>query len=97
MKAARVHHAAGSAAAAWPLVARAQQPTGCGASGCSCSCDQRSGVSGRLVALKLGLQRSGGLIGRNIQIDTRLAGLTLRPNSEIRGGIGPTRTGRHPY
>jgi putative tryptophan/tyrosine transport system substrate-binding protein len=63
----------GSAAAAWPLAARAQQAERVRRIGLLMVVDDREGQA-RVTALKQGLQELGWTEGRNIQIETRFAG-----------------------
>ena len=64
----------GGAAAAWPLAARAQQPSGCGASACCCP-QPRTMRNFRpaSAAFLQALAQLGWTIGRNVRIDTRWA------------------------
>ena len=68
----------------------------CGASACSCH-SPRTIRSGRpaSTAFLQGLQQLGWTEGRNVRIDTRWARGRCRPLSQIRGGIGRARAGRH--
>ena len=62
----------GGAAAAWPLAARAQQPSACGASACSRARPRTIRISqARLAAFLQGLQQLGWTDGRNVRIDYR--------------------------
>jgi putative tryptophan/tyrosine transport system substrate-binding protein len=64
----------GSAAAAWPLAARAQQRERMRRIGVLMGvADDREGQA-RVTALKQGLQELGWTDGRNIQIETRFGG-----------------------
>ena len=64
----------GGAAATWPLAARAQQPSGCGASACSCprprTIRKRRPASRRSCR---GCSKLGWTDGRNVRIDYRWA------------------------
>src|ERR1700751_3658227 len=64
----------GGAAAAWPLAARAQQPERMRRIGLLMVVDDWEGQA-RVTALKQGLQELGWTEGRNIQIETRFAGV----------------------
>jgi putative ABC transport system substrate-binding protein len=64
----------GGAAAAWPLAASAQQPERMRRIGLLMVVDDREGQA-RVTALKQGLQELGWTEGRNIQIETRFAGV----------------------
>ena len=64
----------GGAAAVWPLAAHAQQPERMRRIGLLMVADDREGQA-RVTALKQGLQELGWTEGRNIQIETRFAGL----------------------
>ena len=88
----------GGAAAAWPLAARAQQRERM----------RRIGVlmpgtaddpecQARIAAFLQGLQQLGWTIGRNVRIDYRWGCGRCRPHSQIRGGIGRARAGRHSW
>ena len=72
----------GGAAAAWPLAARAQQASVCGASACSCQ-QPRTMPNFRLASRRScrGWQQLGWTIGHNVRIDMRWA--TAMP-TEIR-------------
>jgi putative ABC transport system substrate-binding protein len=61
-------------AAAWPLAARAQQPDRMRRIGLLMVADDREGQA-RVRSLKQGLQELGWIEGRNIQIETRFAGV----------------------
>ena len=62
----------GGAAAAWPLAAHAQQPSGCGGSACSLSIGADDPeVQARIAAFVQGLQQLGWTDGRNVRIDYR--------------------------
>ena len=50
----------------------------------------------RIAAFLQGLQQLGWTDGRNVRIDYRWGGGRCRPHSQIRGGIGRARAGRHP-
>jgi putative ABC transport system substrate-binding protein len=63
-----------SGAATWPLAARAQQPERMRRIGLLMVADDREGQA-RVTALKQGLQELGWTEGRNIQIETRFAGV----------------------
>ena len=88
----------GGAAAMWPIAAaHAQQPdrmrrigvfAGSGAEDLE--------AQPRLAAFLQGLQQLGWTDGRNVRIDYRWARGQCRPHSQIRGGIGCARAGRHP-
>ena len=78
----------GGAAAAWPLAARAQQASGCGASACSSASRGRSGSRLELAAFRAGLAAIGLDRGRNVRIEYRWgAGDADRIDSYC-GGIG---------
>ena len=64
--------ALGGAAAAWPLAARAQQPTRMRRIGVlmTVAADDPEGHA-RLTAFVQGLQQLGWTVGRNMQIDSR--------------------------
>jgi hypothetical protein len=69
----------GSAAAAWPLAARAQQAGGKRRIGVLMnimSDDPESQI--RLAAFAQGLQQLGWIVGQNVSIDTRWGSLRLR-------------------
>ena len=87
----------GGAAAAWPLVARAQQGERMRRIGVllpAAADDPES--EARLAAFHQGLALLGWTIGRNVRIDTRWATTDAAEIRRPRGGIGRTRTGRHP-
>ena len=87
----------GGAAAAWPLAARAQQGERMRRIGVlmPCAADDPEGQA-RIAAFLQGLQQLGWTIGRNVRIDTRWGDGDAERYSQIRGGIGRARAGRHP-
>ena len=87
----------GGAAAAWPLAARAQQAERMRRIGVlmTTAADDPEGQA-RLAAFVQGLQQLGWTDGRNVRIDTRWAAGDADAHSQIRGGIGRARAGRHP-
>ena len=88
----------GGAAAAWPLAAVAQQVErvrrigilNAGEAPDVRTCRPASGRSCRR------LQQLGWIDGRNLRIDQRAGPGQFRQPSQIRGGIGRARAGRHP-
>ena len=87
----------GGAAAAWPLAARAQQAERMRRIGVLMnSAADDPEAQARLAAFVQGLQQLGWTDGRNVRIDYRWARRRCRPPSQIRGGIGRARAGRHP-
>ena len=87
----------GGAAAAWPLAARAQQPERMRRIGVlmAAAADDPE-YRARLAAFLQGLQQLGWTDGRNVRIDTRWGAGDAERYSQIRGGIGRARAGRHP-
>ena len=87
----------GGAAAAWPLAARAQQAERMRRIGVlmPLAADDPEGQA-RLAAFLQGLQQLGWTVGRNVRIDIRWAAGNADRHSQIRGGIGRARAGRHP-
>ena len=88
----------GGAAAAWPLAARAQQRERMRRIGVlmSLAADDPE-AQARVAAIRAGAAANwAGPIGRNVRIDTRWAAGDADRHSQIRGGIGRARTGRHP-
>ena len=87
----------GGAAAAWPLAARAQQGERMRRIGVlmHAAADDPEGQA-RIAAFLQGLQQLGWTDGRNVRIDYRWARGRCRRHSQIRGGIGRARAGRHP-
>ena len=88
----------GGAAAAWPLAARAQQAERDAAhrrARCRSAADDPEGQA-RIAAFLQGLQQLGWTDGRNVRIDYPLGRGRCRRHSQIRGGIGRARAGRHP-
>ena len=66
----------GSAAAAWPLVARAQQPDRIRRVAVLLGTGEKDPESvGRIKAFRLGMRDLGWIEGRNVQIDYRFAGI----------------------
>ena len=98
MKTARVHHAArrrGGCVAA----------RGTRAAGRASAAHRRAhgseprtirNVKARYAAFLQRLQQLGWTDGRNVRIDARWAGRRCRTTSQVRGGIGRARAGRHP-
>ena len=84
-------------AAAWPLAARAQQPERMRRIGVlmSLAADDPE-AQARLAAFVQGLRELGWTEGRNVRIDTRWAAGNADRHSQIRGGTGRARAGRHP-
>ena len=87
----------GGAAAAWPLAARAQQAERMRRIGVlmNAAADDPESQA-RIAAFLQGLQELGWTDGRNVRIDYSLGRGRCRPHSQIRGGIGRARAGRHP-
>ena len=87
----------GGAAVAWPLAARAQQPERMRRIGVlmNLAADDPEGQA-RLAAFLQGLQQLGWTDGRNVRIDYPLGRGRCRPHSQVCGGIGRARAGRHP-
>ena len=87
----------GGAAAAWPLAARAQQPERMRRIGVlmNLAADDPE-AQARLAAFQQGLQQLGWTDGRNVRIDSRWAAGDAERQSQICGGIGRARAGRHP-
>ena len=87
----------GSAAAAWPLAARAQQPERMRRIGVlmNVAADDPEGQA-RIAAFLQGLQQLGWTDGRNVRIDVRWGAGDADRHRKIRGGIGRARAGRHP-
>src|SRR5262245_40922430 len=78
--------ALGGAAAAWPLTARAQQPTRIRRLGVLLNLSENDVEAQRLVkAFGEGLAQLGWADGRNLRIDYRWAGW---PNQNFRKGLG---------
>ena len=88
----------GGAAAAWPLAARAQQSERMRRIGVLINLARgRSGICKPACAAFLqGLQQLGWIDGRNVRIDYPLGRRRCRPLSQICGGTGRARAGRHP-
>ena len=86
----------GGAAAAWPLAARAQQGERVRRIGVLMP-RPRTIRKGRhaSAAFLQGLQQLGWTDGRNVRIDTRWGESDADRASQIRGGIGCARAGRH--
>ena len=80
-------------AAAWPLVARAQQREQMRRIGVlmNLSSDDAEGQA-RNAAFLQGLQELGWTVGRNVRIEYRWAGDSARRHSQIRSRIGRSRT-----
>ena len=87
----------GGAAAAWPLAARAQQAERMRRIGVlmTVAADDPE-AQARIAAFLQGLQQLGWTDGRNVRIDYPLGRGRCRRHSQIRGGIGRARAGRHP-
>ena len=87
----------GGAAAAWPLAARAQQAERVRRIGVlmAVAADDPE-AQARIAAFLQGLQQLGWTVGRNVRIDYSLGRGRCRRHSQIRGGIGRARAGRHP-
>ena len=87
----------GGAAAAWPLAARAQQGERMRRIGVlmTAAADDPE-AQARIAAFLQGLQQLGWTDGRNVRIDYRWAAGDADRHSQIRGGIGRARAGRHP-
>ena len=87
----------GGAAAAWPLAARAQQAERMRRIGVlmPLAADDPEGQA-RIAAFLQGLQQLGWTDGRNVRIEYSLGRRQCRRHSQIRGGIGRARAGRHP-
>ena len=83
-------------AAAWPLAARAQQRERMRRIGVLLARPRRSGIAGPHRAFAQGLQRIG--LDRRPQRADRLplGARQCRRHSQIRGGTGRARAGRHP-
>ena len=87
----------GGAAAAWPLAARAQQPERMRRIGVLMTSPRTiRKAQARIAAFLQGLQQLGWTDGRNVRIDYRWAAGDAERHSQIRGGIGRARAGRHP-
>jgi hypothetical protein len=86
----------GSAAAAWPLAARAQQREQMRRIGVlmNLGSDDAEGQA-RNAAFLQGLQELGWTVGRNVRIEYRWSG-RCRTLSQTRVGIGRARARRHP-
>ena len=87
----------GGAAAAWPLAARAQQAERMRRIGVlmNLAADDPE-AQARIAAFLQGLQQLGWTDGRNVRIDYRWGAGDADRHSQIRGGIGRARAGRHP-
>ena len=87
----------GGAAVAWPLAARAQQGERMRRIGVlmTLAADDPEGQA-RIAAFLQGLQQLGWTDGRNVRIDYRWAAGDAERHSQICGGIGRARAGRHP-
>ena len=85
-------------AAAWPLAARAQQPERMRRIGVlmNLPSDDPEAITARIAAFLQELQQLGWTDGRNVQIDYRWGAVDSGRHSQIRGGIGRARAGRHP-
>ena len=84
-------------AAAWPLVARAQQSERMRHIGVLLPAAANDPeFQAQFGAFLQALALLGWTIGRNVRIDTRWANGQCCRDSQTRGGIGRARTGRHP-
>src|SRR5271170_1963212 len=85
----------GSAAATWPLAARAQQSERRIGVLMSTAADEREGQS-RLAAFRDGLQQLGWTDGRNLRIDTRWPASEPDSYRKYAGELVALGTGRYP-
>ena len=87
----------GGTVASWPLAARAQQGARVRRIGVLMSLNADDPVGqARLEAFVQGLRELGWTDGRDVRIDYTLGRGRCRPQSQIRGGTGRARAGRHP-
>ena len=88
----------GGAAAAWPLAARAQQRERMRRIGVLMQRSLRTirKSQARVAAFCRGCSNWAGPIGRNVRIEYRWAAGDADAHSQIRGGTGRARAGRHP-
>ncbi len=82
-------------AAAWPLAARAQQAERVRKVGVLINSTATPEQRANLAAFQQTLQQLGWTVGRNVQMDIRLAEGDPRRNSQTRERVGRTGSGRH--
>ena len=76
----------GGAAAAWPLLARAQQPERMGRVGVLMAIAENEEGRSRIAAFRDGLRALGRIEGRNLQIEARWAARRLGQSAMMWGG-----------